>query len=201
MANVNLISARRAERIRLTKVTRGLAVGLLLTGAAGFGLIVVMTGSLLFQNAQISAADSELTKLQPIIRAIEAAEAEHAAIQPKLKTLSSAQTSTRRWFGIMDGLKRVVPEQTWLTNVSVEKVGDATATMRLNGVTVNQTRVGETMYRLSLQPNYYKQVDLRFTNTTAASAEKQKSVEFELAAQLNLPGAEQKGDDSATQAN
>jgi Tfp pilus assembly protein PilN len=107
-----------------------------------------------------------------------------------LRTLTDAQGRTGRWFGIMESLKRSVPDQTWLTNVAVEHVPDVPDTIRINGLTVNQARVGETMYRLTQQPQYYKTVDLRFTQTTKVDAH--DNVEFELAAHLNQPELEAK---------
>jgi len=88
-----------------------------------------------------------------------------------------------------------VPEQTWLTSVSVEKSADALQTMKIDGVTANQSRVGETMYRLSLQPDFYKHVDLRFTQTTKGDTG-DANVDFELAAQLSQPEAQQKAGDA-----
>jgi hypothetical protein len=72
--------------------------------------------------------------------------------------------------------------------------------LRVSGSTINQARVGETMYRLSQQPDYYSHVDLRFTRT--ARNEQGENVEFELAAQLVQPESKAtKGSSNATQAN
>ena len=191
MANVNLISNRRAERVRLTRIARGLTAALVVTGIISFGTVMFSAGQYLVARARIGAAEAELTRLKPVLAGIEAAEKERDILRPKLTTLTDAQKSTNRWFGIMDGLKRGVPEQTWLTNVSVETAADGPQTMRINGMSVNQSRVGETMWRLNQQPDYYKSIDLRYTQTT--KLETQDIVEFELGAHLNQPELEAKG--------
>jgi Tfp pilus assembly protein PilN len=99
---------------------------------------------------------------------------------------------------MMDGFKRAVPEQTWLTNVSVEKAAE-NKILKINGVTVSQSRVGETMYRLSQQPDFYSKVDLRYTQTMKSASE--DNVEFELAAQLNLPQPEKVVEGNAAKTN
>ncbi|MCC2669037.1 MAG: hypothetical protein K0Q72_1508 [Armatimonadetes bacterium] len=199
MANVNLISARRAERVRLTKISKGLVVGVIAAGAVSLLAILVVGGQVMSVRGQVAAVDRDLEKLRPIIQEMEADQKERGVLQPKLVTLTDAQQQTRRWFGMMEGFKRAVPEQTWLTNVSVEKSGESSKILKINGVTVNQSRVGETMYRLSLQPDYYSKVDLRYTQTLKSSL--LDNVEFELAAQLNLPEPDKKGDASATKTN
>jgi len=182
MANINLISARRAERVRHAKIAKGL-VGLLggsvVAGICGLGF---MTMQLVGAQHQIAEYDKKLEGLKPVLAEIQAAEAERKVLQPKLITLTDAQGRTTRWFDIMEGLKRAVPQQTWLTNVSVEKVGDTNQVMKINGITVNQSRVGETMMRLGDQADYYKKVDLRYTQVTRG--ELGENVEFELAAEL-----------------
>jgi len=190
---MNLISARRAERVRLARIARGLAGALVVTGVVGMVTVAFSAGQFLVARARISQAEQELTRLKPVLAGIEAAEAERAVLKPKLATLTDAQKSTNRWFGIMDGLKRGVPDQTWLTNVSVETAADGPQVMRLNGMSVNQSRVGETMFRLNQQSDFYKNVDLRYTQTTKLDTT--DVVEFELAAHLNQPELENKGNE------
>jgi len=185
MANVNLISARRAERVRMARIAKGMIGGLFGAGLLGLGSVGYMTARLIVENARTAAINEQLKDLRPVLEEIKSADRERLALQPKLQTLTEAQKTTNRWFGVMDGLKRAVPEQTWLTNLSVEGAVEGPRMLRINGMTVNQTRVGETMFRLTQQPDYYKQVDLRWTQTTRL--EERDNVEFELAAHLNQP--------------
>ena len=200
MANINLISARRGERVRLTKLSRGLLTAVVATSVLSAGAVTFMMTRLVFANARLGAAEARLAELRPVLQEIEDAERERAELKPKLTTLTDAQGRTSRWNGIMEGLKRVVPEQTWLTSISVEGQGEAARVMRVNGITINQSRVGETMYRLTQQPDFYNKVDLRYTRTT--KLDQRDNVEFELAAELNQPELEkEKGEQDETQAN
>jgi Tfp pilus assembly protein PilN len=202
MANVNLISARRSERIRLTRVTKALVLSSIGVFGIGFMGSLFLGGRWVGQSIEIAKVEQQLTRLRPILAEIEAAEAERGLLQPKLTTLTSAQTVTKRWFGIMDGLKRVVPERTWLTNLAVEKTAENAGTLRLNGVAPNQTRVGETMLRLSQQRSFYNHVDLRFTTSRPGGPDDVPTVEFELGAQLTQPEQPQgQGGQDATQTN
>src|SRR4051812_9463918 len=104
MANVNLISARRAERVRLTKVTRAMLMATVGTAALGVIAAAWMGGRILSADGEIHQADSKLVSLRPIREQIEADEKERQALQPKLVTLSEAQKRTHRWFDMMEGL-------------------------------------------------------------------------------------------------
>ncbi len=199
MANINLISARRAERVRLTKVTRGLLAGLAGSSLLGFCGISFITIQLIGVNGRFGDVDVKLAKLRPVLKQIEADEAERKTLQPKLVTLTEAQKKTQRWFDIMEGLKRAIPEETWLTNLSVEGAGSGGGVLRLDGVTVSQTRVGETMFRLTQQPDFYKKVDLRFTQSNQMAD--RQSVDFELAAQLVGTEPEKKEQANAPKTN
>lgn len=198
MANINLISARRAERVRLSKIAKGLMAATVGAGALGLIAIVAVGSQVIATGMRVAAAERELGKLRPIIAEMEADQAERNTLKPKLVTLTDAQGQTKRWLGMMEGFKRAVPEQTWLTNVSVEKSAD-NKVLKINGVTVSQSRVGETMYRLSQQPDFYSKVDLRYTQTMKSASE--DNVEFELAAHLNLPQPEKAVEGNAAKTN
>jgi Tfp pilus assembly protein PilN len=147
----------------------------------GLGLFVWITGNIVVTNGEIARVEGDLEKLKPVLAEIEADERDRMALQPKLSTLTLAQTKTQHWFGVLEGLKHAIPGQTWLTGLGVEGTDEAKL-LRLTGVTANQTRVGETMYRLNCQPEYYARVDLRYTQ--ALQGGQRNAVEFELAAQM-----------------
>jgi Tfp pilus assembly protein PilN len=198
MANVNLISTRRTERVRLTRMARGLSLACVLAGGLGLVAVGFMGSQIFMSRSAIAGLDQELTKLRPIREQIERDERERVALQPRIDTLTVAQGDTQRWLGIMEGLKRAVPDQTWLTNVSVEESGPETKQLKLNGVTDTQARVGETMLRLNGQRDFYDRVDLVFTsNARAAGIDK---VEFELRAALHAD-EKAKGEADETETN
>ncbi len=185
MANVNLISGRRADRVRMNRVSRALLMALVGTVTVGLGGVTFMLGQWVVANGRIDHTEKQLEVLKPILTEIEAAKGEREQLMPRLTTLTEAQKQTTRWHGMMEGLKRAIPEQTWLTNLTVERTAEGPTAIKLNGITIDQTRVGETMLRLSQQQEFYTAVDLRYTAESRTSD--QDNVEFELAAQLNLP--------------
>lgn len=186
MANINLISARRADRLRMNKIARGMMGGLVGAVLLGLGSVTFNLVQYKLAEGRIATVDKHLNTLRPIRDRITAAEKQRMELLPKLKTLEEAQKKTERWRGMLAGFKQAVPEQTWLTSFALESAsGDGPRTLRLNGVTVNHGRVGETMIRLLQQPQFYQKVDLR--QSTTSSSETSTSIEFELAAQLYQP--------------
>src|SRR6266542_1684045 len=113
MANVNLISARRAERVRLTRLSRVLLGGFIVTCLIGVACIGLMGLKILGVSVETAEVQRDLRRLQPIVDEISKAESDRNALQQKLTTLTQAQSRTQRWFGIMDGFKKAVPEETW----------------------------------------------------------------------------------------
>lgn len=196
MANINLISSRRAERVRLARIARGLAVATIVVLTMGMGSAGFMFGQIIMAGGSLAKAEAQMEKLRPVLDEIAASEQRQAQLKPKLETLTQAQVRTHRWWSVMEGFKRAIPNETWLTNMAVEKNGDDDQTVRINGITANQARVGETMYRLSQQQEFYKKVDLRFTQVSQDPLD--PKVEFELAAQMNpVEGEEKPADDES----
>jgi Tfp pilus assembly protein PilN len=185
MANINFISARRAERVRLKKWSRGLSYAIVAAGAVVGMLLLFTFAEIYTTQGKIKQAQTELQGLQAQIRQVQADEAERAKLQPMILTLTKAQTDTQFWMTVMDTLKRCVPQQTWLTNVQAEKYGDAPGQLRISGVTTDAARVGETMLRLNQRSDTYSTVNLNFARTSLVNEQRKlPSVEFELMAPL-----------------
>lgn len=202
MVNINLISARRAERLRLTRIARGLVGATIVSAAIGLFTFAYFTTGIVINNSKIAQQQAQLTKLKPVLDEIKKAELERNLLQPKLTTLMQAQVKTKRWWETLEGLKRAIPDETWLTNYSVEGAEDA-QTVRLTGVTSTLERAGETMMRLNAQPEFYSKVELKFTQANRAD-EDNPSIEFELAAELVNPEADaekKEGEGDAAKAN
>jgi len=183
MANINFISARRAERVRLKKAASVLSLGVMIAGGAVL-FTLGMTGMQVWgYKAQIRQAKDEIERMKPEIERVQADEKERASLLPMIQTLELAQLSTEYWLGVMGGLKRSVPAQTWLTNIQAARQGEG-GQVRITGVTADTTRVGETMLRLNQQTNYYSRVDLGYTRAKMAVGNQSPNFDFELAAQL-----------------
>jgi Tfp pilus assembly protein PilN len=181
MGSINLIAARRAERLRLMRVTRALTFSCLGAAACLVAVFTINSARLIHSNLMISRAEAELKRLEPTLARIREAQAERLALRPKLTTLTNAQGATQRWYGVLDGLKRSIPPQAWLTSLVVEGAKEGEQAIRFNGVTVNQEKVGETMLRLN-QLNQYQDINLHFTQ--ASKLGDRDTVQFEFAALL-----------------
>lgn len=184
MANINLISTRRAEYLRQAKITRGLLAATFASAGVCGILAVVMLARIFATGVAIEEANRELGKLRPVVERIHALEGERAVLLPKLSTLDEAQQATLRWHGVMTGLQRCIPGETWLTSFSVE-AREEQQTLRLTGFTTSQQLVGEAMLRLQQDQEHYSGVDLRYTQAGLTGS--RPTVEFELAAHLAGP--------------
>ena len=181
MGSINLIAARRAEHYRLLRVTRSLTIACVSAAACLLGIFTLNSARLIHTRMTIRQRSVELEQLKPTLDRIHIAQMARLALQPKLITLTNAQSATLRWYDVLDGLKRAIPQQAWLTNLIVESAKDGNQAVRFDGITVSQKLVGETMLRLNTF-DCYKSVDLHYTQTGKYSTH--DAVEFEIAAQL-----------------
>jgi len=181
MGSINLIAGRRAEHLRLMRVTRALTFSCLGAAACLVAVFTINSARLIHSNMMISRTETELKRLAPTLDRIHQAQTERLALKPKLTTLTNAQGATERWFGILDGLKRSIPPQAWLTSLVVEGAKEGEQAIRFNGITVNQEKVGETMLRLN-QLNQYQDINLHYTQ--AGKVGDRDTVQFEFAALL-----------------
>lgn len=192
MANINLISAQRAETIRLRRATRAL----MFTVFATLGCVVAVLGwcgaQTLATQARLGQVERELVVLRPKLNAIREMEARRQALRPRLTTLQEARESTTRWFAILEGLRRSVTEQLWLTGLAVERGSDDGVRLRLNGVALSNTAVGEAMRRLNvhLRPNLAENQYFELRYSQPAAIGRTEAVEFEVAASLTTPKRE-----------
>ena len=191
MANINLISSYRLERMRLTRLARMLAIGEVFCVAVITIGMLFMGGQMLVTRRHVADATRRLDALKPAIRRIQDVDDQRRALAPKMVTLVEAQRNTQRWMGIMTSLQRSVPSDTWLTSLAVEGNPKDGYALKVNGVTHTQALVGETMLRLSQVREQYERVDLAYTRPLVV--DRSARVEFELKAPLlpTLPNRSQ----------
>ncbi len=87
------------------------------------------------------------------------------------------------WYNTLDRLAESMPSSTWLTRISTGPVkeDDEDMVLSLVGVSPTQARVGETMMRLSVNPDFQK-IDLHFTRKTCIGLA--SAIEFEIGATM-----------------
>jgi Tfp pilus assembly protein PilN len=196
MANINFISSRRAERVKMAKFARWLLGAVAIIGTITVLTLLFAGVSILTLQNDIRITQDDLRKQQPEVDKVKAAEADISKLKPMLSTLEDAQAGTKKWHGILIGLKAAVPEDTWLNSVQVERSGTDATGVRIAGTTTDTTRVGETMSRLNAQNFLYNATELVYVRPSTDPGLRQ-GVEFEVSAKLIQP---KKEDPNATKA-
>jgi Tfp pilus assembly protein PilN len=181
MISVNMISARRAEHLRMLRWVRALGLTAVVAGAGMVGANIFVRAQIFSTVFALRAVDEQLARLKPALDRLAEVQQAREALRPKLLVLGKAQDDTMRWHRVLVSLKRTVPRTAWLTSLNVEGGRDEAQTVRLNGITQTQTMVGETMLRLN-GTKLYESVDLHYTQSGKMG--ERDTVEFEVAARL-----------------
>jgi Tfp pilus assembly protein PilN len=183
MPSVNMIAPRRADKRRRERDMRRLVVVIIVELIFAVGLGGWVGARMLTTSNRIADLNTEIAKLKPIVKQIEEYDKAKARLDPKLNLLNQAKDCTMRWYGVLDRLTQSMPDSTYLTrlNTSTEGKDESVVNVSLNGVSVSQERIGETMMRLHSIPEF-DTVNLHYTQNTAISGA--SAVEFEFGALL-----------------
>jgi Tfp pilus assembly protein PilN len=181
MISINMISARRAEHLRMLRWVRALGAAVVVAGAGVLLANIFVRAQIITTGMALRAVDEQLARLKPALDRLAEVQLAREALRPKLTILGKAQDDTTRWLKVLVSLKKTVPRTAWLTSLNVEGGRDETQTVRLNGITKTQTMVGETMLRLNAT-KLYESVDLHYTQSGKMG--ERDTVEFEVAARL-----------------
>ena len=183
MPSINMIAPRRADKRRCERDMRRLVVVIIAelifaVGLGGWGCTRLLTTS-----NRIADLNTEIAKLKPIVKQIEGYEKATHELEPKMNLLNQAKESTLRWYGALDRLTQSMPQSTYLTKVNTTTQADdeSVINVTLNGLSVSQERIGETMMRLHAIPEF-ESVTLHYTQNTIAFGA--PAVEFEIDAAL-----------------
>jgi Tfp pilus assembly protein PilN len=193
MISVNMISARRAEHLRMLRWVRALGLATMVVGAGMLVVNIFVRAQIFAAGASLNEVSQELSRLKPALDRLDQIQQARANLRPKLVVLDKAQSDTMRWYGVLVSLKRTVPTHAWLTSLNVEGGRDEAQTVRLTGITESQSMVGETMLRLNAT-KLYQAVDLDYTQSGKVG--NRDTVEFQVAA--HLPPAENPKNDANT---
>lgn len=196
MPSINMIAPRRADKRRLERAMRKLAmvVVIQLVFAVALGGWVFMKA--LTTRVAISELNAQLQYLAPKIKAVQALDKRTAELKPKVELLNQAEERTMRWYETLDKLTQSVPQSTWLTRVATVSNPGTDPVFTINGLTCEQARVGETMMRLHSNPNF-KSVDLHYTQKAALNMV--QALEFEIGA--TMVSGNEKDDSKGVTAN
>lgn len=181
MPSVNMIAPRRADKRRRERDMRRLVVVIIaeLIFAVGLGGWVVTR--MVTTSNRIAELDTQIAKLKPIVKQIEGYKRASGRLKPKLDLLNQAKDCTLRWHGTLDRLTQSMPESTYLTRVNTQSKDETAITVSLNGISISQEKIGETMMRLHSIPEF-ESVKLHYTQNTEVSGA--PAVEFEIGAAM-----------------
>ena len=182
MPSINMIAPRRAEKKRLERDMRRLVVVIAVELIFAVGLGGWVTTKIFTARSRTADLDVQIASFRPKVKKIEEYEKATANLMPKLDLLNQAKTGTMRWYNTLDRLTESMPSSTWLTRISTGRVKENEDTvLSLSGISPTQARVGETMMRLSVNPDFRK-IDLHFTRETSMGLA--SAVEFEIGATM-----------------
>src|SRR5664280_2130073 len=114
MPSINMIAPRRAEKRRLERAMRKLAVLVLaqLVFAVALGGWVFM--KTLTTRATIAELNSQMQVLIPKIKKVAELDRQTAELKPKVELLNKAKSDTMRWYNTLDRLTQSVPSSTFI---------------------------------------------------------------------------------------
>jgi type IV pilus assembly protein PilN len=188
MIRINLMPfEERSVKARKPQSAKKSAAGLLLPLAIVAGVLVLIVGTVVQQQAQlhllaseVSRVESESRALAPQIAMVERLSHERADLDMRLSLID--QLSRGRFDAVrtMDELDRAVPDHMWLT--ALVPAGDQVS---LEGVTFSNLIIADLMIRLDRSPMFSNVV---LGNATHGIIDEHDVVQFKLT--MNVTPAE-----------
>ena len=156
MIRVNLMPAEeRAHKTRRAGKSRKPTAGLVLPIAILAGVIVLVVGLVVQQQAQIHLLVQEIAKVEkesrdlaPQIAMVERLAVERADLDLRLSVIDQLGRNRFEAVRLVDELDRAVPEHMWLTSMLQTGEGQ----MSLEGVTFSNLVVADLLVRLDRSP-------------------------------------------------
>ena len=100
MISVNMISARRAEHLRMLRWVRALGLATTIVGAGMLVVNIVVRAQIFATGASLNEVNQELSRLKPALDRLDQIQQARANLRPKLMVLDKAQSDTMRWYGV-----------------------------------------------------------------------------------------------------
>ena len=191
MIRINLMPAEeRAQKVRRVRSggSKAPSGGLLLPLAILAGVVVLIAGIAVQQQAQVHMLASEVARveseskaLQPQIAMVDRLSRERADLDLRLSLIDRLSRGRFESVKFMDELDRAVPDHMWL--VSAQTSGDGMVT--LDGVTFSNLIIADLMIRLDRSPLFS---NVALGSSTRSSMEERDVVQFKLT--MNMTPAE-----------
>lgn len=181
MIRINLLpvrAARKKENIRRQVSIFFLCV---FFSVAVMGYVAYHLGRTISDlNAKIENAQTELTKLQAIVKRVNEIKKELNKLEAKMDIIAMLELNRAGPVRIMDALTSlVVAERMWLTSLTEEG-----GKMSLAGVAMDNKTIADFMTRIEKSP-YFKVVDLISSKQIVLKKDKVKFKEFTITCRLS----------------
>jgi Tfp pilus assembly protein PilN len=188
MIRINLMPfEERSVKARKPQAARKSIAGLLLPLAIVAGVLVLIVGTVVQQQAQVHLLASEVTRveaesraLQPQIAMVERLAHERADLDLRLSLIDQLSRGRFDAVRMMDELDRAVPDHMWLTGLVPS--GDQVS---LEGVTFSNLIIADLMIRLDRSPMFS---NVTLGNATHGVIDEHDVVQFKLT--MNVTPAE-----------
>jgi len=185
MININLIASRRAQRLRIAKLARlsaygviGLLVGVILIYAWLTIAVAMVSGEIREVDARLSDP-----KLVSALHRITFLESQTAVLRPRVTLLHQVQESQKAWGQILQDLSDEIPNDVWLTSVASRREQDQQRLI-ISGSALSQSAVGNFMLNLK-KADWCGVPALGYTQ--AVRVQDTETVNFEVTVPLKKP--------------
>jgi Tfp pilus assembly protein PilN len=147
--NINLIAGRRAQRLRIAKLARfsaygvvGLVVALIMVYAWLSIAVTMLTGEIREVEAKLNSP-----QLVRALNRITFLESQASVLRPRVKLLQQVQQSQKDWGQVLQDLSDVIPNDVWLTSVASRREQEEQKLI-IGGSALSQAAVGNFMLNL-----------------------------------------------------
>jgi Tfp pilus assembly protein PilN len=196
MPRVNLMPPEIGEAVRFRQIQIALGAAIVAAVAIVAALYWNAHSSVASAKDELAAAQAQNAGLQSKLRSLDSVKETFAAVQARQTMLSQAMGKEVRWSFVLNDLAFRIPNNVWLTNLTVDEsasgaatpgttsgasgTADATApkpigTLSFTGVGLKHNDVAVWLDALAKQKNF---VDPIFSNSTEADLNGRKTVNW-----------------------
>jgi Tfp pilus assembly protein PilN len=185
MININLIANRRAQRLRIAKLARLSAYGVIGLLVAVILVYTWLTIAVSMVSGEIREVDARLgdPKLVGALDRITFLESQTAVLRPRVQLLREVQQSQKDWGQILQDLSDEIPNNVWLTGVSSRRE-QQDQRLVVSGSALSQGAVGDFMLNLK-KARWCGLPALGYTQ--AMTIQDTETVNFEITVPLTKP--------------
>lgn len=180
MIRINLLPNKKIERKNNNLYHLiAMAAAVLLSVAGSLGAWLYYEGEVSAREATKTANQQRIKELEDILGELNKLDEEKALLNAQLAAIQKLERSRRGPVRMLDDLSTYIPKRVWIQTIT-----EATNALKLTGSAIDNTDVSEFMRNLQKSP-YFKDVQLKFTQSQDEKNEKTKIYKFEISCKLD----------------